>query len=231
MSIETIEISRIHLDGGTQMRAGINWKVVDEYAALMKEGVKFPAITVFLDTDKTYWLADGFHRLEANRRNGKMNIECNIILGTQRNAILFSTGANSRHGFKLSIAEKKKAAIVLLTDKEWSTWSDPLVAEQVGVAKSTISLLRKQFPRQLDEIIARRKNGKLMKLSHQKGLAAGKELRAHIKKNRDGLTPCFRRLSMYYHDSLGYYSGLENDLDYLSNVISEIRDGLKAKLA
>jgi hypothetical protein len=38
---------------------------VNNYVGDMKNGANFPAVTVFYD-GADYWLADGFHRLEAS---------------------------------------------------------------------------------------------------------------------------------------------------------------------
>jgi hypothetical protein len=51
--IRSIEIERICLDGETQHRAALEPEVISEYASLMKEGVSFPAVTVWLD-EETY---------------------------------------------------------------------------------------------------------------------------------------------------------------------------------
>ena len=57
-------ISQIRRDGGTQPRAAINQDTVNEYREDMKNGDKFPPVIVFYDGE-IYWLADGFHRIEA----------------------------------------------------------------------------------------------------------------------------------------------------------------------
>lgn len=62
-----LELSLIRTDGGTQPRAGLNPELIDEYAKAMTEGAKFPPVTVFYD-QISYWLADGFHRLEAAKK-------------------------------------------------------------------------------------------------------------------------------------------------------------------
>lgn len=117
--IQTLELDRIRIDGGTQPRVAIDEQVVAEYAEAYASGVNLPPLTVFFD-GATYWLADGFHRYWANRR-----IECNYVFaevhpGTQRDAILFSVGANASHGLRRTNADKRKAVLTLLTDPKVS---------------------------------------------------------------------------------------------------------------
>ena len=62
-------------------------------------------MVVFCDgTD--YWLADGFHRLEAHRQVGFRDIEVDLKLGTKRGAILYAVGANASHGLRRTPADK-----------------------------------------------------------------------------------------------------------------------------
>ena len=53
-----------------QTRAALNEDTVQDYADAMERGDRFPAVTVFTDGAE-YYLADGFHRVEALRRIGK----------------------------------------------------------------------------------------------------------------------------------------------------------------
>lgn len=64
-----LPIADIRTDGGTQSRVQLDWIAVSEYAAAMKDGAQFPPIVVFHD-GSDYWLADGFHRLDAANKAG-----------------------------------------------------------------------------------------------------------------------------------------------------------------
>jgi len=63
-----LELASIRVDGGTQSRLELNQEVVNEYAEHMAEGDVFPSVIVFQD-GATYWLADGFHRYFATKKN------------------------------------------------------------------------------------------------------------------------------------------------------------------
>lgn len=136
-----LKLSAIRLDGGTQARVALNQNVVTEYAEHMKEGSKFPAIVVFHD-GSNHWLADGFHRYFASKANGDLDIEAEIKQGTQREAVLYSFGANGGRGLKLSHDDNRTIIMRMLQDDEWKQWSDTQIAKHVGVSKMTVGRIR-----------------------------------------------------------------------------------------
>jgi hypothetical protein len=48
-TMTNIPVEKIRLDGGTEQRVEIDNALVLEYAALMRDGVKFPLVVVFFD--------------------------------------------------------------------------------------------------------------------------------------------------------------------------------------
>lgn len=126
---------------GTQSRVSVDTKTVDEYAEALQSGATLPPVTVFFDGDQ-YWLADGFHRLAAHRRLNRREIEVEQRDGTQRDAILHSVGANASHGLRRSNADKRRAVEMLLSDPEWSQWSDREIARACIVDNKTVASLR-----------------------------------------------------------------------------------------
>ena len=101
--MKALNLSAIIIDKGTQSRAQISEETVSDYAEAMQAGDQFPPITVFHD-GVDYYLADGFHRLHAAQRLGKASIQAEVKTGTLRDAILFSLGANDKHGLRRSNA-------------------------------------------------------------------------------------------------------------------------------
>lgn len=132
--MKTIDISRIRINGGTQSRAAINKDVVAEYAEAMEGGATFPPVIVFYD-GADYWLADGFHRYEAYARARVNKVPADVRQGTQRDAILYSVGANASHGLRRTNDDKRRAVMVLLNDPEWSKWSNREIARQCAVSE------------------------------------------------------------------------------------------------
>lgn len=119
--------------------------VVDDYCFAMIEGARFPPLVVFYD-GQDYWLSDGFHRLQAAKLIELELIDCEIRQGTRRDAILFSVGANSQHGLRRNNADKRRAVETLLSDPEWSRWSDHEIARRCSVSQPFVSKLRSQVP-------------------------------------------------------------------------------------
>jgi len=142
----TINPAILRLDGGTQPRSTLHADWVTDYATDMAAGAEFPAIVVFFDgTD--HWLADGFHRTNAALAIGAEAIKADIRQGTQRDAILYSVGANASHGHRRTNEDKRRAVLRLLDDAEWSIWSDREIARRCGVDNKTVSALRPPPPK------------------------------------------------------------------------------------
>jgi uncharacterized ParB-like nuclease family protein len=156
----TLSVAAIRTDGGTQPRSTILRDVVEEYAAAMADGAKFPAITVFYDGAE-YWLADGFHRLAATDTAGREKINCDVRQGTRRDAVLHSVGANAAHGMRRTNDDKRRAVRVMLEDVApechgghvcrdgrhwsqqcWQTWADREIARRCGVGADMVGRLR-----------------------------------------------------------------------------------------
>lgn len=137
-----IEISQIRTDGGTQSRAKINEETVAEYAEAMADpNAVFPPAIVYYD-GKEYWLADGFHRVAAWSRIGRVEVPADVRQGTRRDAILHSCAANSAHGLRRSNADKRRAVMTLLDDPEWSQWSDREIARRCAVSHEFVRKMR-----------------------------------------------------------------------------------------
>jgi ParB-like chromosome segregation protein Spo0J len=137
-----LPISQIRRDGGTQPRASLHHETIIEYAEDMKNGNNFPPVTVFYN-GSDYWLADGFHRVEAGIAAGLTEIAAIVKQGLRRDAVLYSVGANAKHGLRRSNADKRRAVMTLLEDEEWSHWSDNQIAQKTSTSQPFVSKLRK----------------------------------------------------------------------------------------
>lgn len=126
------------------MRGG--WAVVGRYAEEMQAGLwdftkSSAPITAFHDGEN-YWLGDGFHRVAAAKKARLDEIEVDVRQGGQREAILYSVGANATHGYPRSNEDKRRAVSRLLEDPEWSKWSDREIARHCSVTHPYVSKLR-----------------------------------------------------------------------------------------
>jgi hypothetical protein len=141
---QSVEIARLRLDGGTQMRVHLSAAAVDAYTAAMTSGVLLPPVDVFSDGG-TLWLADGFHRVDAARLAGVTFITAVIHPGTQRDAVLFAAAANHQHGVQRTPQDKRLAVRTLLDDPEWSKWADKEIARRCGVSGVFVGDVRRGY--------------------------------------------------------------------------------------
>ena len=139
-----LAVDRIRTDGATQPRAAIHEPTVAEYAEAIEAGVVLPPVTVFNDGG-TYWLADGFHRVNATKRIGCLDIEVDLRVGTRRDAMLHSFGANATHGLRRTNDDKRRAIVAMLSDPDWSLMSNREIARVANVSHVFVASMRKEF--------------------------------------------------------------------------------------
>lgn len=141
-----LQLNEITLDQKCQPRKELDKDTVNEYIERMQEGDKFPPVVVFDDGEKK-WLADGFHRYEASKLTGFLDITAEVKEGSRRDAILYSVQANADHGKRRTNADKRKAVMTLLNDPEWSKWSNMEISRRCLVNEKTVRNIRKEiFP-------------------------------------------------------------------------------------
>ena len=140
---EPVALSSIN-DGGAQMRIEMKVETVHDYADDMLAGATFPPVILYYDgTD--YWLADGFHRVEAARKIDRETIDAEVHEGGAREAILHGIGSNAVHGLRRTQQDKRRAVERLLTDPEWAQWSDRKIAEVARVDHKTVAKVRREL--------------------------------------------------------------------------------------
>ena len=143
MNVRSILLRHIRVDGGTQSRVELDQSAVEDYTEKMASGASFPAVVVFEDhVSNLLWLGDGFHRVAAAEACGKKNIKAEVREGGLREAKLYATGANGKHGVRPTIADKRKSVSTLLDDPEWCKWSDNQIAKHVEVSQPFVSKMR-----------------------------------------------------------------------------------------
>jgi len=139
-----LDLDNIRIDGGTQSRVELNQETVAEYAQAFTAGATFPPVVVFFD-GVTYWLADGFHRYFGARDAGESAIDAEIRTGTQRDAVLYSWGANDKHGLPRSNADKRHIVTVILKDEQGRQWSDRDIAKRFGFSHPFVGNVRRSL--------------------------------------------------------------------------------------
>ena len=142
--MKKLPIRLIRRDGGTQSRARLDAFTIEEYQEAYKAKAEMPPIIAFYDgTD--YWLADGFYRTVAAETIKMREISCDVRQGTQRDAILYSVGANATHGLRRTNEDKRRAVMMLLNDPKWAKWSDREIARRCVVDNSFVSRMRESI--------------------------------------------------------------------------------------
>jgi len=94
---------------GLQTRVAVDDAALADYADAMRDGARFPPVTVYEDADGTLYLADGYHRVGAAKIAGKSIILAEVTRGTFADALRHALGANAQHGLRRSNADKQHA--------------------------------------------------------------------------------------------------------------------------
>lgn len=141
---QLLSLSLVKLDPEIQPRQKLNQEVITEYSEAMRRGGQFPPIIAYFD-DTEYWLADGFHRIQAWKTTGKSKVLVEVRPGSRREAMLFAVGANLNYGFQRTNADRHRAVERLLNDEKWSRWSNREIARRCGVHHQLVGNLRKKL--------------------------------------------------------------------------------------
>lgn len=137
MPTQPLSLESINVYGGTQARVRTNDDAIASYADEMSQGAVFPPIVVFYD-GTTYWLADGFHRYLAAKRNGLAEILAEIHAGGRTDALRHALGANATNGVYRTNADKRNAVEIAL--EEWPDRANPVLAE---ICKVSVEFVRR----------------------------------------------------------------------------------------
>lgn len=175
-------IHHIRRDGGTQARVGLNEDVVQEYAEAMRDGrwdwasIRRPL--VYSDGGSDYWLADGFHRIEAAQRVGRGTYQVEVLKGDKRAAQLHAARANADHGLRRSRQDVQRAIELLLRDEEWARWSDREIARHVHCAHATVGTARRHLEATGQIVQSTDRQGADGRVTKTAGIAAANQTRA-----------------------------------------------------
>lgn len=157
---ELLRPDQIHADEDVQPRSSLKQDVIEQYAERIKAGDAFPPLDVFFD-GAIYWLADGFHRLEASEEAGLESIAYSVHQGTKVDAQWFALQANKAHGLRRSSADKAKAVKAALQHPKGLKMSDGQIATHVGVSDRMVAKYREQLtPKNSESAIRTGRDGR-----------------------------------------------------------------------
>ncbi len=143
VATKKIPVAKIEFSEATHPREKLNEETAEDYGRAMKEGEKLPPIIVFHD-GKSYYLADGWHRLVGAKKFWLKDIDADVRQGSQREATLFAVGANHKHGLRRTNADKRKAVKIVLDDEEWREWSVARIAGLCNVSWGLVDKVWKE---------------------------------------------------------------------------------------
>lgn len=149
LRVDDVVVAALVCDPDVQSRAEMRADKVQDYVELLLNGQDFEDdLEVYEDAATgRLWVADGFHRIAAARRAGRVKLRANVRSGGKRAATLHSAGANASHGIQRSPADKRRAVGMLLGDPEWGAWSDKVISEACGVTRQFVSKMRGEMTR------------------------------------------------------------------------------------
>ena len=140
---DLLSLERIRTEG-TQVRVALSEIVIREYADALARGDEFPPIEVYYD-ETAYWLADGFHRLQAAKQAGYDSLAATIHPGGQREALLHALSANDTHGYRRTDMDRRHAIALMLADPAWQAWSNREIARQCRVSEYLVRTVRQEL--------------------------------------------------------------------------------------
>jgi uncharacterized ParB-like nuclease family protein len=142
MPIQTLSLDSIDIYSGTQTRVKTSEEAIESYAEDMKNGAEFPPISVYFD-GATYWLADGFHRYLATKRNESLTIRAEVQPGGRGDALKHALGANATNGLHRNNSDKRNVVEIAL--EEWPGMSNPVIAEICKVSPELVRTRRNEM--------------------------------------------------------------------------------------
>lgn len=106
-SVRSISLGDIHPSRKFQVRSElINAEQVDRYAENMAHGDKFPPVLIG-QIGQSYYVLDGFHRIEAAKHIGRTEVTAKVAKMTARDAAAFAIDANTPNGLPLNYSDRE----------------------------------------------------------------------------------------------------------------------------
>jgi len=90
-----------------------------------------------------------------DRRTLSHNRRADKKIRAFKKLVLYSCGANTKHGFRRSPGDTQRAVLRLLDDGEWCKWSDRKIAETCRVSQQFVSRLRNIYDESRDNQLSR----------------------------------------------------------------------------
>src|SRR5581483_7539442 len=119
---------------------------VSRLQALLKDvGDLYPIVVFHNPARGRHLIADGFHRFEAYRREGRDSIPAYQVEGDESDALDYCTSCNRLALLIRSRKDIRKAVQMLLAEDHWFRREDKDIATHVGCGPITVSSARRAF--------------------------------------------------------------------------------------
>lgn len=139
--VEHIDCAVLARAGGVQVRVQQDDSRTSAYAEQLKLGADFPPGRAYRDADRRLWFSDGRHRLAAHQLAGRASMPVEVLPGTERDALEHAIRANQQHGIGFTIADRRRAVMLLL--QRAGDLSDRAIGEVCRVDHKTVAVARR----------------------------------------------------------------------------------------
>ena len=127
-----------------QSRTEINTAIVEEYAAMMADGIIFDAVEGVQNESGQIFVWDGSHRGAAARKIG-VPLLVNVRPGNKLEAEWLALAANQKHGLRRTTADKQQIIRKALLHPNGVNLSDREIARHCGVDHKTVGKIRREL--------------------------------------------------------------------------------------
>lgn len=130
-----VDVEKIEVPEGYYPRLERSEEAIERYMEAYSEKREMPPIELW-DKDGVYWLADGYHRLEAQKRLGYRSVRARVRkFHDELDFFLFCIRTNASHGMPLRREERKLLAMKLFSHYGLRPEE---IARSVGVSLATV---------------------------------------------------------------------------------------------
>jgi len=135
-----VRLNKITVDRRIKSLIAVFCDTINGYYHTHYDHEKLSNIVVFNDSKKLY-LAYGWHRYETAKKDGKEEVECEIIFGTLREAIQYTLSRANKIKPKLQCNTEHKRSLVMwcMDDPEWGQMSERWIARMCSVSPALVS--------------------------------------------------------------------------------------------
>lgn len=140
--VTKIDIKKIRIDGGTQMRVTMSPEHIGSLKEAISElGEALPPMRCCFDGAE-YWLVDGFHRYHAYSQLGYKTVEVEWTEGSQQDAIVASFGVNNDHGLPRDRVTKRRIVEQAISHPNFIKASNKVIAAACAVSDTFVAAMR-----------------------------------------------------------------------------------------